>query len=71
MVDQRGLVTKGFGWLFVNEQTTLRGICWGGNRPYVMNKNISLSGIKEDLFQVGLLVEDGGTHGVRTGRNKY
>jgi hypothetical protein len=28
-----------------------------------MNKNISLSGIKEDVFQVGLMVEDGGTHG--------
>jgi hypothetical protein len=28
-----------------------------------MNKNISLSGIKEDVFQLGLMVEDGGTHG--------
>jgi len=25
-----------------------------------MNKNISLSGIKEDVFQLGLMVEDGG-----------
>jgi hypothetical protein len=35
-----------------------------------MNKNISLSGIKEDLFQVRLLVEDGGLMEV-AGRNKY
>ena len=41
----------------------LRGIRCGGDRPLGMNKNISLSGIKEDVFQVGLLVEDGGAHG--------
>jgi hypothetical protein len=28
-----------------------------------MNNNISQPGIKEDVFQFGLLVEDGGTHG--------
>ena len=36
MVDQSGLVTEGFGWLLVNEQTTLWGICCGGNRPHGM-----------------------------------
>jgi hypothetical protein len=36
MVDQRGLVTEGFGWLLVNEQAALMGLCWSGDRPHGM-----------------------------------